>query len=186
MESVTEINSRLKDLYGLDVSVSLPNYRIVWTTFQYETRHNEAGFDIYSEEGRFLRTEYGPKEVEKYPLFDDMWVLEVLMPKPAVVEKILVDDKKYSYEPLFIFGAGGSNAYPIWRAVDFLVRAHRFKINVMEKKTPKDLLIEEMKAIAKEKEICKQFLSNENPPLATALSAGEAIVVPGKLDSKEE
>lgn len=180
MESIEVINARLKDVYGLDLSTSLPNYRIVWTSSQYETRCNEAGFDIYNSEGIFLRTEFGPKEVEKYGAFPNMWVLEVLIPKTDF--SILVGPEKYSYEPLFIFGAGNSNPYPIWRAVNFLVRAHKFKVAVTEKKTAKDLLIEEMKAIAKEKEECKAFLQSENPPLATALSLGEAVVKGEKQD----
>lgn len=181
-EGIDVINSRLEEIYGVDVSVSKPNYRIVWSSSQYEIRVNPEGFDIYGDEDIFLRTEYGPKEVEKYPLHHDMWVLEALQPKAARDLVLLVDGTLYSYEPLFIFGAGGSNSQPIWKAVNFLVHAHKFKQAVLEKKTEEDILIEEMQKLAKEKEECKMYLQNENPPLATALASGEAILNPGLGD----
>lgn len=176
-EGVDYINKKLVELYSQDIAVSLPNYKVVWTSSQYETRVNPAGFDIYSEEGLFLRTEFGPKEVEKYPLYPDMWVLEVLTPKTREAESLLVEPIKYSYEPLFIFGAGNSNPQPIWRAVNFLVHAHKFKQAVMNR-TESDDFTDDLVKLAKEKEECKMFLSNENPPLATALHNKEAIVVP--------
>ena len=174
-EGIEAINNRIIEVYGKDVALSIPNYRIVWSTSQYEWRTNQLGFDIYGENDIFLRTEYGPKEVEKYPLHLDMWVLEVLQPK-GNNESLLVDPVKYSYEPLFIFGAGNSNPQPFWKAVNFLVHAHKFKTAV-EKKTDNDLLIEDMVKLAKEKEECKMYLSNENPPLATALHDGSAVTV---------
>jgi hypothetical protein len=180
-EGIDVINRRLEEHYGLDVSVSKPNYRIVWTSSQYEIRINPEGFDIYGDEGIFLRTEFGPHECEKYPEYPDMWVLEALQPKTARDTPILVDPVQYSYEPLFIFGAGRSNPQPIWKAVNFLVHAHKFRAAVIEKKTDRDLLIEDMKALAKEKEDCKMYLQNENPPLATALHSGEAV-----LNAKEK
>lgn len=178
IEGVEKINSRLVELYGKDISIDKPNYKVVWTSSQYETRINPEGFDIFTDSGMFLRTEYGPKEVEKYPLHPDMWVLEVLQPKNMISGSFLVDPIKYSYEPLFIFGAGNSNPQPIWKAVNFLVHAHKFKTAVIEKKTHKDLLIEDMEKLAKEKEECKMFLQNENPIIPTMLKSGEAIVVP--------
>jgi len=185
-EGIDVINSRLKDMYGLDVSVSKPNYRIVWSNSQYEIRTNPAGFDIYGDEEIFLRTEFGPKEVEKYPLHPDMWVLECLQPKTARDIPFLVDPVMYSYEPLFIFGAGNSNPQPIWKAVNFLVHAHKFRQAVTEKKTDKDLLIEDMKNLAKEKEECKMYLQNENPPLATSLHAGESVLNAGLGEKTNE
>lgn len=181
IEGVEVINKRLIDLYGLDVSVSKPNYRISWTSSQYETRTNPDGFDIYSDEGLFLRTEFGALEVEKYPLYPDLWVLEALVPKNQSVESILVEPIKYSYEPLWIFGAGNSNPQPVWKAVNFLVHAHKFKTAV-EKKTDNDLLLEDMYKLAKEKEECKMYLQNENPLIPSMLKDGSAVVVPGKVE----
>lgn len=178
MEGITVINKRLVELYGMDISVSMPNYRIVWSSSQYEWRTNEPiGFDIYSEEGLFLRTEHGPKYVEKYNEHPDMWILEVLIPKEGINLSLLVEPQRYSYEPLWIFGAGNSSPQPIWKAVNFLVRAHKFKENV-KKKTDKDLLAEDLVKLAKEKEECKMYLQNENPPLASSLHSGESIIVP--------
>lgn len=182
-EGIDVINARLKEQYGLDVALSLPNYRIVWSSDQYEWRNNDPdGFVIYDETGSiYLRTEYGPKEVEKYPLHPDKWVLEALVPKIGPNLSLLVGTEKYSYETLWIFGAGTSNPVPMWKGINFLVHAHKFKENFKERmKTDKDLLAEDMVKLAKEKEECLRFLQNENPLIPSLLKSGEAVVVPNK------
>lgn len=178
IEGVDKINERLVELYGKDIAVSMPHYRIVWSTSQYEWINNKDGFDIYGDGDIFLRTEYGPREAEKYPLHPDMWVLEVLQPKNTAVESLLVEPIKYSYEPLWIFGAGNSSPQPMWIAVKFLVHAHKFRDEVREKKTENDLILEDLEKLAKEKEACKIYLQNENPILPSLLKSGEAVTVP--------
>jgi hypothetical protein len=180
IEGVDAINKRLVDLYGKDVAVSLPNYRIVWSSSQYEWRNNDPeGFEIYSDQGIYLRTEYGSKEVEKYPIHPDMWVLEVLRVKDRITESLLVDPERFSYEPIWVFGAGTSNPQPMWKGVDYLVRAHKFKENVV-KKTDEDLLLEDLEKLAKEKEECLRWLQNENPVISAQIRAGEAVFTPSQ------
>jgi len=177
-EPIEILNKRLVDTYGKDVAVDLPKYKIVWSSDQYEWRNNDPdGFDIYDESGTiFLRTEYGPHEVPKYPLNENQWVLEAIRAKTALDVAQLVEGKEYSYEPLWHFGAGNSNPQPIWKAVNFLVHAHIFKQNVI-KKTNKDLLAEDLVKIAKEKEDCLMYLRSENPFIHAQLRAGEAEII---------
>ena len=179
-EEIALMNQRLKDSYGTDVATGLPNYRLVWSSDQYEYRNNDpAGFEIYGDNGIWLRTEYGPHKVEKYPLYSDMWVLETLLEKSEINKHYLPDWEKFSYEPLWIFGAGNSYPKPVWSAVNFLAHGHKFKL-AYEARSDKDVLRDEAVKLAREKEECKTYLRNENPLLAAQLHAGEAVVVPNK------
>lgn len=181
-ESVEQINVLLVENYGKDVTTSLPRLRVVWTSSQYEIRDNPDGFDIYSDGGIFLRTEFGPHEVEKYPLYQDHWVLEVLVPSEENI-----DGKKYSYEPFWIFGAANSSPQPLWRAIKLLVDAKLETHREFERKkiTEQDLRDEDNKKKLKEKETMKMMLQDESPELATALHYGQAVTVPGKATGED-
>jgi len=176
-EQIGILNKKLKDMYGLDISVSKPRFRIVWSSCEYEVRVNFDGFDIYNDEGIFLRTEFGSKEVEKYPLHQDMWVLEELVDsigQPGLIQN------KWSYEPKWFFGQGGSNPIPIWRAVDLLCKAVIFA-----KDKPLDsyqtMIDNEEVKMAKEKILFKEILKDNGPFM------GESQVsVPGEIFVKEE
>lgn len=169
MESVVDINNRLADKYGLDVSLGNPNYRIV--NSRGLTEHRFGTFRDYDDNGNFIREIAEVREVLKYPYYEDAWVLEALQPNLANSELIV----KASYEPLWVFGAAGSSPHPIWRAVELLVNTHKFMRRVI--KSPSDIKDEEMAQFEKERIICKQILQNEAPYLASALKDGYAVTV---------
>lgn len=181
-ENIRFINKKLETIYGKDVSVSQPRFRVVWSTDQYEIRDNPAGFDIYSESGSiFLRTEFGPHEVEKYALHQDMWVLEELSDAAAGMGILKV---KWSYEPRWFFGLGTSNATPIWRAVDLLVKsiilARETKLD-----SPTTVLDNEEAKKAKEKILFKDILADASPYIPGCIHDGSAVVVPNKQFTEE-
>jgi len=176
---IDELNRQLVNHYGKDVHSDKARLRIVWSTKQYEWKVNEAGFDIFDETGTiFLRTEFGPHEVEKYPLYPDKWVLEVLVPNTSTE----IVGVTYSYEPLWIFGAANSNPDPIWRAVKLLVDsklAHHRSLTE-EKKNEKDHLAEE--EAAKKKEAARDLdrIREDSEPLVLDMVNGSAVTVPAK------
>lgn len=175
-ESIFDINKKLIQHYGKAVDADMPKLRVVWSTNQYEWRVNPAGFDIYSSEGLFLRTEFGPKEVEKYPMFPDHWVLEVLV--PVVIPEL--PNVKYGYEPLWIFGAANSSREPVWKAIKLLIDAklqhHRDMIAPRE--TKESLIAKEKAKDEKYKELIKDVLRNEN---TLGIKEGSAVVVPASI-----
>lgn len=179
-ESIVDINLKLLNTYGKAVDADLPKLRVVWSTTQYETRTNPAGFDIYSEEGLFLRTEFGPKEVEKYPLFPDHWVLEVLTP---VVNPEL-PNTRYGYEPLWVFGAGNSSKEPVWRAIKLLIdtKLQHHRDMVAEKETKESLIAKEKAKDAKYTELIKDVLRDQN---TLGIKEGSAVPVTVTLTDGE-
>lgn len=186
-EQIKQINKKLIEVYGLDVSVSKPNFRVVWSSDQYEWRNNDPhGFDIFGDNDIFLRVEYGSKEVEKYPVNQDMWVLEEL--HDAVAQTGILE-RRYSYEPKWFFGLANSNRKPIWRATELLVRAilyarsQEFKGRI---DSPAEVGRMEDRKMAKEKVIFKDMLDDASPYLVGALLDGSAVSVPNKEFVKED
>jgi hypothetical protein len=178
---VQEINRKLEDAYGRDVSLNLPTYRIVWSTSQFEKRLGT--FEDYTEGGIYLRTVTEIREVHKYPLYPDFWVLEVLTGNNGNPEL----PAKFSYEPVWVFGSNGKGSrQPLWEPVEILVKAHKF---IERKKlTQKDADEQEEIRFQKEKAKFKEMLQNESPWVPGLLHDGEAIVVPHNyksLDKKE-
>jgi hypothetical protein len=177
-ESVAEINKLLVDYYGLDISLNIPKFRIVWSSSQREKRYGV--FEVYDSTGTiFLRTEQGIEDVEKYPIWSDLWVLERLFPTNGNPYLELVT--KFSYEPVWVFGAGNSDKQPIWRAVRLLcensLRGDPNRVN----KSPSDLIREEEEKLEKEKKLMKEMLSEDVTPLAFSLKHGCSIVVPKRF-----
>ena len=167
---ITEFNLRLKDKYGLDVGLGLPNYHIVWTSDEFEVR--KGTYNDFSDDGVFLRTITEVRKTEKYPLFPNKWVLETIQENKNNPE---LPDAKYSYEPLHIFGAGKSHPMPVWEMVDRFVQAHKF---VMRKvKSPSDIQDEEDKRFLKEIASHKEIIQDAGSAFAGAMKAGEAVTV---------
>lgn len=179
-ENIKFINKKLKDVYGIDIAVSQPRFRVVWTSDQYEIRKNSSGFDIYSEGGIFLRTEFGPHEVEKYPFFPEKWVLEQLNDSTGNPEI----QARWSYEPKWIFGAANSDPTPLWKACDLLVKLVLF-VQDRPKQSPSDVLDLEEKRMAAEKELFKTMMRNDSEPLVSKMVAGEAVSVPSTYERTE-
>jgi len=172
MESIDDINKRLVDRYGKDVSLNNPNYRIVNTRGL--TEHRYGTFRDYDDNRTFIREVSEVREVEKYPFYEDSWVLEKLTPNLANAELIA----KVSYEPIWVFGQAGSDKNPNWRAVVLLVNASKFVDRV--KKSPQDIKDEEIAQFEKERVLCKEILKNESTLLdgySGSLMDGSAVTV---------
>jgi hypothetical protein len=176
-EPVDLINSRLADFYGRDVSLDNPNYRIVWSTDQFE--HRKGTYEDYDENGTFIRRVQEVRYVEKYPFYPNRWILESLQFNELNPELFT----KISYEPLWVFGEAGSDPQPLWRAVQLIVNISKAVEKV--KRTQKDLDEEEFQKVQKERQLFKEILQNESPYIAGALKDGAAVVVPSNYGDEK-
>jgi len=175
-ESVEEINKLLIDNYGMDISVNLPKFRIVWTTSQFEKRFEK--YQVYTPGGIFLREEQGVFEVPKYANdMKDKWVLEKLMSTNG--NPYLQQVAKFSFEPIWLFGAGNSSRQPIWRAVQLLVRNNLYGDPNRIIKSLSDLEREEREVEEKEKVKMKEMISDDTSGLGWALKHGSAVSING-------
>lgn len=174
-DDIKSINDKLIENYGLDIGLGIPRFRIVWSTTARETRYSEC--EVYSESGDvWLRTEKGiEKDAPKYPAFEDMWVLEQI--QDTVGNPYLLMVTKWSYEPLWIFGAANSDRRPVWRGVQLIVQARLFGDPNARPKSPADLIREEEEKKIKEKEVCLQMIKNDSPYMASCLEGGQAVTV---------
>lgn len=178
-EGITWINKKLIEEYGKDVSLNLPNYRIVFSTSQREKRYGT--FNDYSESGYiYLRTVTETREVPKYNEYPDLWILETIQANLANPEL----HEKWSYEPLWVFGANNSERQPVWRAVELIVKSHKI-IRKMHVVTKAEEVYELNEQLLREKKIFKDMLQNESPYIAGAIHDGEAIVVPHNYVKQE-
>lgn len=115
MMSKDEINTKLIDRYGLDLS-GQPKYRVVWSNDETEVRVGEFS-EYYGD--IFLRKITGAREVPKYTYIVDRWVLEVLVPtlNPELLTKL-------SYEPLFVLQDKAGDFLPLeWRPLEIIINA---------------------------------------------------------------
>lgn len=174
---IDEFNQRLADNYGIDAGLSKPTYRIAWTTFQFEPRYGT--YVDYSENGTYLCTVTETRVTFKYPLFEDMWVLEKLQGNDGNSEI----DVKWSYEPLHIFGAGNSDPNPIWDKVVMLVSANKF-VDRRKQLSNSDLQAIEDARFLKEKALCKTIIQDNSEFLVGALVSGAAVSLPKRTDKE--
>lgn len=122
MEQLEIVNKRLKDNYGLGHNL-FPRYRVVFGRGQLETR--TGVFDKFSPAGLWLGTEITTKEVEKYPDWQEYWILEQVLPNILNTEL----KAEHSYEPLFIF-KNARNNQPLpydWEIIEVVVYFHIHK-----------------------------------------------------------
>jgi len=168
------INPRLKDHYGIHTETNQPNFRVVWSSDQFEKRRGK--FAVFDDTGvYFLREIEEVTEVPKYdPHNQDMWILERLL--PTVGNPYLEGIVNFSYEPIWAFGAGNSDRTPIWKAVKLLVdnclRGHDPNA---PPKSPKDLEREEEQRMLKEKELFRTMLRDESPVVPSLVNAGSGV-----------
>lgn len=182
-ESVEWINKKLIEDYGKDIELNIPKYRIVWTTSQKEKRWEI--YRVFTESGIYLREERGVFEVEKYGEgFKDMWVLEDI--RSTIGNPYLEAVTKWSYEPIWIFGAANSDRQPLWRAVVLLIRNKLHGDPNRVNKSPQTLIDEEVERMAKEKALCKTILQNDSPITATMVHNGAGIFVPSVYVKQED
>lgn len=172
-----EINEKLLNHFGKDL-YNNPNYRIVWSSNQLEKRF--GNYEDYSESGDiFLREVKEVREVKKYPLFEDFWILEFITPNIANDEL----KSKLSYEPLWVFrDRFGNRLEPQWWAIELIIQSHRATERV--KRNQNDLDSAEEAKIALEKLLFKTMLQNDSPIIPTMVSAGAGIFVPSNYKSE--
>lgn len=139
-EVLDSINKRLIQYYGHHVSANLPNFRLVWSTDQKETRRIQ-GLSLYPEF----------KEVPKYPFYPDVFVFEKYT--EIGPQRELMNISGYSYEPLWVFHdwPNGQKKVPTWEAIQYFLKNavfnHREKRNESMDRKAYD---EEIEAEAKE------------------------------------
>ncbi len=178
-------NALLRQEYGEMPGSALPRFRVVWSTEQYE--HRWGIYNIFSESGDiFLREERGVFYVPKYDNYEwkDCWVLERLASTAG--NPYLEGITKLSFEPLWVFGVGGSEKKPNWKAIQLLVRNSLFGDPNARAKSPSDLEEEERKKLELEKQKIKAMLSEDTEGLAYNLKSGSAVSVNGFRELRDK
>lgn len=98
-----------------------PLFRLVWADDQRELRLGT--YNVYSNEGIFLRTERKVERVPKYDWLKEKWVLEQWVPPELVMTEELPESVYGSYEPRYVFADHNGNALPLNLAVvQFIVQ----------------------------------------------------------------
>jgi hypothetical protein len=170
MESLELLNKRLTDLYG-KFETGASNYRLA---FSDQLELQVGRFNIFTENGIYLRTEQGVRDVPKYPFIKPpKWILERCV--PVSTDEALKLTTKTSYEPLWVFGKygdpNGEAIDPTWEAIEFILH-----ISQGEKPIIKDTETAE----DADKRIAKLYeeLFGECSDVADALFYQQGIVVP--------
>lgn len=169
-------NTKLRMFYGLDAHLNLPRFQLVWSTGLMERR---AGTFEAHYGNIFLRSETGVKDVLKYPVDQDRYILEHLTfnPHNDVVSGV-INNPAFSYEPLWVFN--GPNKTPqhlLWKGVEYLVKRYFESIGA-EKKTDKDLEAEDKAQIEKEAKEVYEYLWRSD--IEDAFAAKSAVSLGGK------
>ena len=167
MESITTLNQRLIDHFGLDTVSSKPMFRVVWADDQTEKRLMDT-----SESGaQLLRP--AVREVKKYGYLSEVHVLEQFVVVPDFQQEELAD-AKVSYEPLYAFPQGIT---PSWEALKFIVDTVHA---AMGKKSLRSYVDPDASEGAKEERIAgiHQELFGNETETTDALRYKEGIVVP--------
>lgn len=173
MENLEIINRRLLETYGRGIG-ELPLYRIVWSTSQLEKRFGT--FIKETESGIYLGEETCEREVPKYFMWPDFWILEFIQPNISNRELLA----KVTYEPLWIFKDKENRPLPYdWDILLILIAAHQGRVIP---KTPAQLASEDQEKLEKEQAAYLDELKGEASPFHGKLEKGsrEAIVVPNK------
>jgi len=170
METITVLNERLKDYFGIDTASDRALFRIVWADDQLERRYVDtldSGVILLFPEVR---------EVKKYGYLQGVHVLERLVNVPEFQQKEL--GVKQSYEPIWTYMDDKRNPLPpIWNATKFIIDSlyaalgKQSMAKYVEKTGPE----EDEKRI---KEIQQELFGNETE-VSDALRYKEGIVVPG-------
>ena len=147
-------------------------FRLIWTTDQTEVLKGEH--DIITESGVWLRREYGPRRVLKYPLIPDRYALEMFTVAPPELPEF-----PYTYEGVYFFqDKDGNYLEPIELAICYVARRKLLSFN------HKPLSEAAIQAVSDEEaqraeDYFFEVLDNAAPHLPTKMSIGEAVVVPG-------
>lgn len=177
-ETIDQLNKKLVDVYGCDVSSDNPRYRISWAEHQTEMRRGTF-VDFDEETGRFLREVTETRLCLKYPRNQDCWVLERFTYNEGNPDL----PAKVSYEPIWIYGAANSDPNPDWPHTEILVNCNRYIKR--RQLTSSELQDVEDKKFLKEKAKFKAMIQNESEYLVGALVAGAAVSVPHNYEKAD-
>jgi hypothetical protein len=174
METLEVINKRLLDNYGRGIN-DLPNYRVVWSSSQKEVIYGT--FEKETTSGIYLGTETCEREVDKYPMYLDMWVLEHIQPNLNNPEL----RAKFSYEPIYIFKDKYDNALPLdWEVIEKIVYFH---IHRVPPPTNRDLQSREEEKQKKEEAEFLDYLQHDKP-FPNKMYDGAVVTVPPNYEKK--
>ena len=172
-ETIVNLNQRLSDYYGLFES-GQPNYRIIWSTDEYEIR---------------LTDNKGFQEVPKYMYARDRFILEKLIPTPELNSNELIS--RLTYEPLWVFeDRHGNPLSPIWQAIEMIIStvnrqlAEAGRMGV-KYKDPESDPNEAIEAKSKRVDSLLDDLFGNETAIGDALAHGYGVVVPNSYKDKQ-
>lgn len=170
MESIDIINKRLKDYFGKSLD-GRPNFRIMWSTNEKETRIGD--YNVFY--GKiFIRREPGAKVVAKYPFNKDRWVLERLIYER---NPEILSSENGTYEPLYFFEDSEHNPLPvIWNAVEYAVTTVLFGEKTKVHKSGE--AEEADKEVEADTKYFEDYLG-DRPELGLQMQFGEAVSFAG-------
>lgn len=171
MELAESINSRLLESYGR--AYDLPLFRVVYSNSQREKRYGT--FIKETEAGLYLGQETCVREVEKYPFYNDMWILEIIQPNisnPEIQEKL-------SYEPLWVFKDKKGNPLPLdWEIIQKICY---FKLHGRsDARTQRDIDSAAEEKLNQEKEMTLDYLQHDKP-FPNKMYDGAVVSVPSNF-----
>ena len=154
---IDEINKKLAEKYGLEVSSKRPIFRLVYSNTVTEKRLGD--FSDFTNSGLFIRAVREVREVLKYNYLRDTWVLERLNwvggENPELPEA-----RGYSYECVWAFrDKFGTPLYPHFNIIELM-------LNIMingpkEKKSESDYEYEDEQKRLKESAVYFDMLESE-------------------------
>lgn len=165
---IDQINKRLRELYGCELD-GRAKFRLSWSDSQTEVRVGTYNEFYGTGPGKiFLRQVTGAKEVPKYFIAKQKWVLERLCffkNHPALLQTS-------GYEPLWVF-RDENNGYldPEWWAIQKILYCFFCPEPV---KSASDLAREELEERQKEEDYNYMVIQNQSPYLATMMHNHEA------------
>jgi len=180
METLTTLNQRLRDHFGID-DAGQPIFRIVWADHETEKRlvdHSDNGI-------LFLQPTV--MEVKKYPYLKGLHVLERLVVIPDI-NKNELPGAKLSYEPIWAYR--DENHYPLfpnWPATKFIVDT---LLAALGKKSLRKYVDSEKNTTqeGRDQQITElqEELFGDNTETTDALRYKEAIVVPRSYEKSNQ
>jgi len=166
-ERLSVINQRLLDHYGR-IENGMVRWRVVWSTDQFEKRQVDAVGAIF-----LARPEV--REMPKYPLAQDFFILERVIPthnNPELVEP-------WSYEPMWTFiDKDGNPLPPKWEAIEFIIkRIHEQMAEAGHGPKYKRAEIDEDTPEAKEERVRNIYkaLYGDETDVGNSLAVGEGV-----------
>lgn len=170
-EPLHVINNRLRDRFGL-IENGMTRWRVSWSTDQFEKRW-------VSELSGIVLAYPEVREMPKYPMNQDFFVLERVIPTFGNTELI----EAFSYEPIWFFKDKDDNPLPPkWTAIEFII--HQINEQVMNAghgpKYKQANETEEEREL-KVKKIYEALYGNETS-IGDRLSLGEGVGYTGKVN----